>query len=146
ADGDEIRDRGRVIKLLDRAKQPVVGIFRTAPDGGRLVPIDKKNLGRELAIAATHAGGAHDGDLVAVEVHNTGRYGAPVAHVKERLGSLASENAVSLIAIHAHRIPQVFSRESLREAERARAATLDGPEDWREGPLGPIDPVDATDP
>src|SRR5215831_17307377 len=63
ADGDAIRHRGRVIKLVDRAKQRVLGIFRTAPDGGRLVPIDKKNLGRELAIAATHAGGAHDGDL-----------------------------------------------------------------------------------
>ncbi|HYW60688.1 MAG TPA: ribonuclease R [Xanthobacteraceae bacterium] len=145
ADGDAIRHRGRVIKLVDRAKQRVLGIFRTAPDGGRLVPIDKKNLGRELAIAATHAGGAHDGDLVAVEVHNTGRYGAPVAHVKERLGSLASENAVSLIAIHAHGIPQVFSRESLREAERARPATLDGREDWREVPLVTIDPVDAKD-
>ena len=145
ADGDAIRHRGRVIKLVDRAKQRVLGIFRTAPDGGRLVPIDKKNLGRELAIAATHAGGAHDGDLVAVEVHNTGRYGAPVAHVKERLGSLASENAVSLIAIHAHGIPQVYSRESLREAERARPATLDGREDWREVPLVTIDPVDAKD-
>jgi len=145
ADGDAIRHRGRVIKLLDRAKQRVLGIFRTAPDGGRLVPIDKKNLGRELAIAATHAGGAHDGDLVAVEVHNTGRYGAPVAHVKERLGSLASEKAVSLIAIHAHGIPQVFSRESQREAERARPATLGGREDWREVPLVTIDPVDAKD-
>jgi len=144
-DGDAIRHRGRVIKLLDRAKQRVLGIFRTAPDGGRLVPIDKKNLGRELAIAATHAGGAHDGDLVAVEVHNTGRYGAPVAHVKERLGSLASEKAVSLIAIHAHGIPQVFSRESQREAERARPATLGGREDWREVPLVTIDPVDAKD-
>ncbi|HMK70689.1 MAG TPA: ribonuclease R, partial [Xanthobacteraceae bacterium] len=42
----------RVIKLIDRAKQRVLGIFRGLPGGGgRLVPIDKKQLGRELAIA-----------------------------------------------------------------------------------------------
>ena len=46
-----IRYTGRVIKMIDRAKQRVLGIFRALPDGGgRLVPIDKKQLGRELAI------------------------------------------------------------------------------------------------
>jgi ribonuclease R len=145
ADGDAIRHRGRVIKLIERAKQRVLGIFRAAPDGGRLVPIDKKNAGRELAIAPHHAGGAHDGDLVAVEVHKVGRFGLPVAHVKERLGSLASEKAVSLIAIHAHGIPHVFAKDVLHEAERAKPATLDGREDWREVPLVTIDPVDAKD-
>src|SRR5208282_5015524 len=58
----------RVIKLLDRAKHRVLGIFRGLPGGGgRLVPIDKKQLGRELAIAADRSAGAVDGDLVAVE-------------------------------------------------------------------------------
>jgi len=145
ADDDTIRHRGRVIKLVERAKQRVLGIFRAAPDGGRLVPIDKKNASRELTIAPAHAGGAKDGDLVAVEVHKVGRFGLPVAHVKERLGSLATEKAVSLIAIHAHGIPHVFSPEVLHEAERARPATLEDREDWREVPLVTIDPVDAKD-
>ena len=145
AEGDAIRHRGRVIKLIERAKQRVLGIFRAVADGGRLVPIDKKNVGRELAIAATHTAGAQDGDLVAVEVHKVGRYGLAVAHVKERLGSLASEKAVSLIAIQAHGIPQVFSREVLHAAETARPATIEGREDWREVPLVTIDPVDAKD-
>ena len=39
---------GRIIKLIDRAKQRVLGIFRSLPNGGaRLVPIDKKQMGRE---------------------------------------------------------------------------------------------------
>ena len=43
----------RVIKLIDRAKHRMLGIFRgVAGGGGRLVPIDKKQLGRELAIPA----------------------------------------------------------------------------------------------
>src|SRR5271170_2536282 len=54
---------GRVIKLIDRAKHRVLGIFRGLPGGGgRLVPVDKKQLSRELTIARDHPGGAEDGD------------------------------------------------------------------------------------
>ncbi len=49
---------GRVIKLIDRAKHRMLGIFRGLPGGGgRLVPIDKKQLGRELAHRAERHGG-----------------------------------------------------------------------------------------
>jgi ribonuclease R len=137
---------GRVIKLVDRAKQRMLGIFRSLPGGGgRLVPIDKKQLGRELTIARDHTGGAEDGDLVAVEVERHGRFGLPVGSVVERLGSLKNERALSLIAIHAHGIPHVFSRSLVAEAEAAQPATLEGREDWREVPFVTIDPPDAKD-
>jgi ribonuclease R len=137
---------GRVIKLIDRAKHRALGIFRAlAGGGGRLVPVDKKQLGRELAIAAESAAGAADGDLVAVEVSRHGRFGLPAGRVVERLGSLKTERAVSLIAIHAHDIPQVFSRAVLAEAEAAREAPLAGREDWRAVPFVTIDPPDAKD-
>jgi ribonuclease R len=137
---------GRVIKLIDRAKHRVLGIFRGLPDGGgRIVPIDKKQLGRELAIPRERTGGAADGDLVAVEVSRHGRLGLPAGSVVEKLGSLKSEKAVSLIAIHAHGIPHTFSRSLVGEAEAARPATLEGREDWREVPFVTIDPPDAKD-
>src|ERR1700722_7555578 len=137
---------GRVIKLIDRAKHRMLGIFRGLPNGGgRLVPVDKKQLGRELTIAREHTGGAVDGDLVAVEVSRPGRLGLPVGSVVERLGSLKSERAVSLIAIHAHGLPHVFSGALIAEAEAARPATLEGREDWRDVPFVTIDPPDAKD-
>jgi ribonuclease R len=146
--GDE-ETSGRVIKLIDRAKHRVLGIFRGIPGGGgRLVPIDKKQLGRELAISADAAAGATDGDLVAVEVARQGRFGLPSGTVVERLGSLKSERAVSLIAIHAHGIPHVFSRAALAEAEAAQPAVLgreSAREDWRKIPFVTIDPPDAKD-
>ena len=143
---DGILYQGRVIKIIDRAKHRVLGVFRKlAGGGGRLIPIDKKNLGRELAIPAGAAHDAAEGDLVAVEVSRSGRLGLPTARVKERLGSLATEKAVSLIAIHAHGIPHTFPPEVLHEAEAARPAKLQGREDWREVPLVTIDPVDAKD-
>jgi ribonuclease R len=136
----------RVIKLLDRAKHRVLGIFRGLPGGGgRLVPVDKKQLGREMAIPADRAGGAVDGDLVAVEVARNGRLGLPMGSVIERLGSIKSERAISLIAIHSHDIPHVFARALLDEAEAAQPATLAGREDWRQVPFVTIDPPDAKD-
>ena len=137
---------GRVIKLLDRAKHRVLGVFRGAPGGGgSLVPVDKKQLGRELSIAADRASDAVDGDLVAVEVSHSGRLGQPMGSVVERLGSIKSERAVSLIAVHAHDIPHVFPRPLLDEAEHARPAPMSGRDDWRHLPFVTIDPPDAKD-
>jgi ribonuclease R len=143
---DGILYQGRAIKIIDRAKHRVLGVFRKLPGGGgRLATIDKKSLGRELAIPAGATLDAEEGDLVSVEVSRSGRLGLPTARVKERLGSLATEKAVSLIAIHAHGIPHTFPRVVLHEAEAARPAKLEGREDWREVPFVTIDPVDAKD-
>jgi ribonuclease R len=138
--------RGRVIKVLDHAKSRVLGIFRALPDGGgRLVPVDKKQAGRELNIAKADRNGAEDGDLVSVDLVRSRGFGLSSGKVKERLGSLASEKAVSLIAIHSHEIPQAFTPEALRESAAAKPATLTGREDWRDLPLVTIDPPDAKD-
>jgi len=137
---------GRVIKIIDHAKSRVLGIFHALPGGGgRLVPVDKKQAGRELAIAKADTGGAEDGDLISVDLIRSRGFGLPSGRVKERLGSLATEKAISLIAIHAHDIPQSFSPAALKEAEAAAPATLQGREDWRDIPLVTIDPPDAKD-
>jgi ribonuclease R len=143
---NEEEKSGRVIKLIDRAKHRTLGIFRgLAGGGGRLVPVDKKQLGREVSIAADATAGAIDGDLVAVEVARHGRLGLAAGTVVERLGSLKNERAVSLIAIHAHDIPHVFPRAVLDEADATRAASTAGREDWRQVPFVTIDPPDAKD-
>ncbi|HET9902514.1 MAG TPA: ribonuclease R [Xanthobacteraceae bacterium] len=147
-DGHEtgVRYAGRPIKVFERTHPRMLGVFRTAPaGGGRIEPIDKKLIGRELAVPPGATLDARDGDLVAVDVARSGRLGLPAARVKERLGSLKSERAVSLIAIHAHGIPLEFPQAALREAEQAVPATLAGREDWRVLPLVTIDPADAKD-
>jgi ribonuclease R len=142
----EGRYSGRVIKTIGRQKAQVLGIFRPLPGGGgRLVPVEKKAQGREIQVAPGEEGEAREGDLVAATVMKIGRFGLPQARVRERLGSLGSEKAVSLIAIHAHNIPHTFPREALAEAEAARPLGLEGREDWRDLPLVTIDPPDAKD-
>ena len=138
---------GRVIKVIDQVKARMLGIFRRSPDGsGRLIGIDKKQAGRgELNIAKADSMGAEDGDLVSVDMIRSRGFGLASAKVKERLGSLATEKAVSLIAIHSHDIPQAFSPGAIEESEAAEPATLKGREDWRDVPLVTIDPPDAKD-
>jgi ribonuclease R len=138
--------RGRVIKVIDHAKHRLLGIFRVRPDGGgRLIPVDKKQAGRELNIAKSDTLGARDGELVSVDLVRSRGYGLALGKVKEKLGSVASEKAISLIAIHAHDIPLEFSKPALLEAEAATPATLKAREDWRNLPLVTIDPPDAKD-
>jgi ribonuclease R len=145
-DGKGAAYRGRVIKVIDHGKRRVLGIFRPlANGGGRLVPVDKKQAGRELNIAAADSLDAKDGDLVSVDLIRTRDFGLASGRVKEKLGSIASEKAISLIAIHAHDIPLAFSQAALREAEEAKPASLKGREDWRDVPLVTIDPPDAKD-
>ena len=100
------------------------------------LPIDKKNARPR----AHHRGACPAAPRKAISSRSrcrrSGASGCQVAQVKERLGSLASEKAVSLIAIHAHGIPDVFPREVLHEAEAARPATLDGPRGLAQGAAG----------
>ena len=149
ASGDEhdtVRYSGRVIKIVDKAKARALGIFRALPNGGgRLVPIDKKQLGKELSIPRDATNDAKDGDLIAVSVAQHSRLGLPTARVEEKLGSIKSERAISLIAIHVHDIPHVFPVAVEAEASAARPPSPAGREDWRKLALVTIDPVDAKD-
>ena len=146
-DGDAIRHTARVIKLIDRAKRRVLGIFRALPGGGgRLVPIDKKNLGRRTCDPAGRSRRrAGRRSRRGRGVASARLWPLPQGRVQERLGSLKSERAVSLIAIHAHDIPHVFPQAVLKEAEAAQPVRLAGREDWRDLPLITIDPADAKD-
>ena len=137
---------GRIQKVLPKERSTALGVFKADPKGGgRIQSIDKKAANRDLIVRPGDEGDAKDGDLVSASLAKPGGFGPSAAKVKERLGSLASEKAVSLVAIYAHAIPHVFSPAALGEAEKAKAATLKGREDWRALPLVTIDPPDAKD-
>ena len=144
-EGETGRYSGRVIKVVGKNKAEIVGVYRAGRDGGRIIPVEKRAQGREIAIPAGEEGEARDGDLVSVTLQRETQFGLPQGRVKERLGSLGSERAVSLIALHLHHIPHVFAAATLAEADAVVPAGLDGREDWRSEPLITIDPPDAKD-
>jgi ribonuclease R len=147
ATGSEPAYTGRVVKLMAKARTQVLGIYRELQGGGgQVLPVDKKAANKgAMAVRAGDEGDARDGDLVAVEILRGGRLGLTNAKVQERIGSFGSEKAVSLIAIHSHKIPNVFRPETLAEAEAAKPAKMAGREDWRDLALITIDPPDAKD-
>lgn len=137
---------GIIIKILKDENQNPLGLFRRLPTGEAFfVPVNKKERGREIPINGGDDLGAEDGDLITVSVSRSGRFGIAQAKVKERLGSVKSEQSVSLIALHSHDIPREFSQEALDEAKKCKEATLKNREDWRHIPFITIDPPDAKD-
>ncbi len=136
--------RGRVMKVIEKRREAVLGVLRRLDkDTFRLEPVERRQT--EYVIAAEAVGGGSEGDLVEAEPLSAGRYGLPRASVRTVLGSMESEKAASMIAIHAHGIPHVFPEAVLAEAEATRPPTMHGREDWRGLPLITIDPADARD-
>lgn len=135
---------GRVMKIFEKRTEAVLGVFRVLQDGTfRIEPVERRQP--ELVVDKEFQNGARNGDLVEVEPARASRYGLPRAKVLAVLGSLTSEKAVSMIAIHAHDIPHIFPADVIAEAEAVKPARLAGREDWRELPLVTIDPADAKD-
>ncbi|WP_407050744.1 ribonuclease R [Methyloraptor flagellatus] len=133
----------RIIRVLDKKPAAALGIVRLAPGGARIVPVDKKS--KELVVGEADLKDAREGDLVALDVVSSSRLGLPRARVREVIGPMASEKAVSEIALHTHNIPHVFPVSVMAEAEAAEAATMKNREDWRDLALVTIDPPDAKD-
>ncbi|WP_292504731.1 ribonuclease R, partial [Mesorhizobium sp.] len=135
---------GRVMKIFEKRSEAVLGVFRVLKDGTfRIEPVERRQP--ELIVDKEFQNGAKNGDLVEVEPARASRYGLPRAKVLAVLGSLTSEKAVSMIAIHAHDIPHVFPAHVIAEADAVKPVSLAGREDWRDLPLVTIDPADAKD-
>ena len=140
--------RGRVMKVLDRNKGTLLGVFRPydEPENGfigRIEPTDRKQ--DELLIHERNLGEATSGSLVEISVVGKNTLGLRQAKVEKVIGDVNSEKAISLIALHQHNIPTVFPADVLKEANKAGEAEMGKREDWRDLPLITIDPADAKD-
>jgi ribonuclease R len=129
------------MKKLERGAETIMGVLRE--EGGKLFlqGLEKKER-RDWLVS--DAGGAEAGDLVMAE--KAGRPPRMTTRVVERLGDPFAPRSFSLIAIHKHGLPHVFSGELLDEAKQvAEAALGDDREDLRHLPIVAIDPADARD-
>ena len=134
----------RVVKQIAHRSEGVLGVLRKLSNGEwRIEPVDRKQA--EVQIGADALAGAKSGDLVEVDLISSRRSGLPQGKVHQVVGSIDSERALSMIAIHEHEIPHIFPESVLKEAEAAPAASMDNREDWRDMPLITIDPADAKD-
>jgi ribonuclease R len=136
---------GQPIRVLGGAPKRLLGLYDPDSDGGRLHPTDRRAK-TDFRLAPADAGEAEAGDLVLVEVkpHHK-RLALRDVRVVERLGPMDSPKALSLISIHEHGLPTVFTSEALAEAAAAGPVKLGKRRDLRRIPLVTIDGADARD-
>jgi len=144
-DVDGYRYEAQPIKRIPRTERRLLGIFRSKVGGGGIVdPIDRREL-REWSVAPDDIGTAKEGDLVRFELARAHRYGVPQVRIVETLGNPGDQRKISLIAVHAHGIPDEFPSAVLGEARALEPPGCDGRVDLRGLSLLTIDPEDARD-
>ncbi|GAA0278904.1 ribonuclease R [Alteraurantiacibacter aestuarii] len=131
------------MRKLPSQEGAVLGVIEIDKAGKAwLAPVDKRI---RTSSPVSDLGQAEAGNLVLAEpAGRTPRAGVKVIEV---LGDPLAPRAYSLIAIHKYGIPNVFSQETLSEAERAAKLPLseEKREDLRHLPILAIDPADARD-
>lgn len=139
----------RLLKSIDeQTDAQIIGFFKTYRGNGMVTPTDKKNKD-EYVIPPEFIGKAEDGDLVSIQTlppSNKFPRSKNPARVTGVLGKKDDPRLISLIAIHSHGIPTVFSKDVMAEAEDLSEPDLSGGrEDMRDIPLVTIDGADARD-
>jgi ribonuclease R len=130
------------MKKLARGEEAMLGVVKE--EGGRLYLHGVEKKGKDSVVVISERNGAEPGDLVMAE--KSGRGPRLFAKVTEILGDPFAPRSFSLIAIHKHGIPNVFSDELLAEAARVAKQDLGkGRADLRDIPIVAIDPIDARD-
>ncbi len=133
-----------IIRKLDVEVVRTLGVYRATPEGGRVIPTDKRAK-TEFFVPKANSAGAVDGELVVVEVLPQRRLGLPEAKVVEKVGHIHQPKAFSLISIYENGIPVEFPPAAVKQAEEARPTGLGNRTDLRSIPLVTIDGEDARD-
>jgi len=144
------RAEGRIIRILERANQWIVGRYDRDENGmGYVVPFDRRVL-MDIFIPPGQEGGADPGLMVSVELTRwpTSTRGA-IGRVAEVLGHIDAPGVDTEIIIRKWGIPDAHSDESVAEAIRLGATVADrdirSRTDFRDVPTVTIDGEHARD-
>jgi ribonuclease R len=148
--GRDGRAEGRIVQILERRNQTLVGRFAVDDSGLAFVePFDRRVLA-DVHIGRGDTGGAEAGEMVTVEVTKWGTQArGPIGRVIEVLGHIDDPGVDTEIILRKHGIPDEHSPEAIEEAERLGAAVrerdLRGRTDFRSLTTVTIDGEDARD-
>ncbi|MBN8746667.1 MAG: ribonuclease R [Variovorax sp.] len=143
------RPEGRVVEIVERPEQPIIG--RLLHEGGIwLVAPEDKRYGQDVLIPKGATGTAKTGQVVVVQLTEPpALFGQPVGRVTEVLGEIDDPGMEIEIAVRKYGVPHVFSDACLAEAralpDKVRAADKKGRIDLTDVPLVTIDGEDARD-
>ncbi len=143
------RPEGRVLEILERSTQPIIGRL-LQESGVWLVAPEDKRYGQDVLIPRGATGTARAGQVVVVElVEPPALYGQPVGRISEVLGEVDDPGMEIEIAVRKYSVPHEFSAACLAQAkalpDTVRAQDLVGRVDLSDVPLVTIDGEDARD-
>jgi ribonuclease R len=144
------RREGRVIRVLERGRSTIVGVYHPTRSFGFVVPEDRK-LPKDVFVAAGDSLDAEDGQVVVVRITEWGgEHRGPAGEVERVLGRFGDPGVDVLAVAHGHELPLEFPVAVEQEADRRRSrgiepADLRGRTDLRETLVFTIDPADARD-
>ncbi len=143
------KPEGRVIRVLDRVHQTVVGRYEAGPRFGYVVPLDPR-LTHDVYIAEGESFGARPGQIVIARIDAyPERNRNPEGAIIQVLGAADDPEVEILTIVHKHGLPYEFPPEVLDEAavvpDRVRDEDRKGRRDLRDIPLVTIDGETAKD-
>ena len=143
------RPEGRVVEILERSTQPIIGRL-LQESGVWLVAPEDKRYGQDVLIPRGATGTARAGQVVVVElVEPPALYGQPVGRISEVLGEVDDPGMEIEIAVRKYSVPHEFSAACLAQVkalpDTVRAQDLAGRVDLSDVPLVTIDGEDARD-
>lgn len=139
----------RVLRVVDRAHDTLVGRYEVAEPFGVVVPEDA-NIPYDIFTMRADRPDIEDGSLVRVRITTfPSRNTAATGVIEEVLGLADDEHAAVDVVIARHKLETVFSEGALSEARSAvlneDGALASGYRDLRERFTFTIDPADARD-
>ncbi|MGZ5269618.1 MAG: ribonuclease R [Ramlibacter sp.] len=143
------RPEGRVVEIIERPAQPIIGRL-LHESGVWLVAPEDKRYGQDVLIPKTATGTAKPGQVVVVELTEPpSLYGQPVGRIKEVLGEVDDPGMEIEIAVRKYAVPHEFSEPCIAMArvlpDKVRPADRKHRVDLTDVPLVTIDGEDARD-
>jgi ribonuclease R len=143
------RPEGRVVEIMERAAQPIIGRL-LQESGVWLVAPEDKRYGQDVLIPKGATGQAKAGQVVVVElVEPPALYGQPVGRIKEVLGEIDDPGMEIEIAVRKYSVPHEFSEACIAQArslpDKVQAQDHRHRVDLTDVPLVTIDGEDARD-
>ena len=115
---DSKKAEGRIIKVLEREKDTVVGTFQYSRSFGFVVP-DDKNFGTDIFISKKNFGKARNNQKVLVKITKYPKKGKNAeGKIVEILGRIDEAGVDMLSLIKEHNLPDEFPEPVLEEAKR----------------------------
>ena len=103
------RPEGRVVEIVERSAQPIIGRLLQESGVWLVVPEDKR-YGQDVLIPKGATSVAKSGQVVVVElVEPPALYGQPVGRIKEVLGEVDDPGMEIEIAVRKYSVPHIFS-------------------------------------